>query len=61
MRLNYALAQVSSLTGEVVELRDRIARRDETINDLIAENERLLRENAEADAAYDELNSEVIA
>jgi hypothetical protein len=43
-------ALVSSLTGRIVELEDRIARRDETIADLVAENERLLRELAEVDA-----------
>ena len=48
-----ALSQVSSLTGEVMELRDRIARRDETIDELVSENERLLREIAEREAEAD--------
>ena len=53
MRQSYLNQMVTSLTAEVMELRDRIARRDETIDELVSENERLLREIAERDAEGD--------
>lgn len=48
-----ALRQVAELTGRIAELEDRIARRDETIQDLVAENQRLLGDLAEFDAMRD--------
>jgi peptidoglycan hydrolase CwlO-like protein len=48
-----ALREVADLHGQVAELQDRIARRDDTIADLAAENQRLLRDLAEFDAMRD--------
>lgn len=44
---------IAKLTAEKLELEERLRWRDDLIGDLVAENERLLREIAEAEAHQD--------